>query len=405
MMTSPVPPSAPSTVAQPASPSAVGTWLTRIVLVGFGWLILGMGIAPAGVSYNPGKLYQYVLALTLWLPILALLALRPRRWMDFLREPQMALTALFLAWAAVTLFWSQVPRPADEVGHILTILFFLFAWYSAVGEDQRVVMRLLWICTISLAIVALVTGVAWGLHPSEDGRLAGFGVMANPNLAAGAMGAAVVWLWPLPSPTSRMRLLKVAAMTVLVVFILFTFSRSAWAALFVALIVQLLCRGSRRAWIHAGVLAVMAIAAAVVGMPLLMERGWSLRPEILTRGWELFVLHPWFGLGQGSPFSLDVGAETLTHAHNLFSQLAIELGLVGFLLWVAIWLILGWRAWTHRRETMGQVVLGLWVFGSVLVQFDLPHLVDSPRPGWLMTWIPLAISMTLARRSRGAGHA
>ncbi|HEY4291827.1 O-antigen ligase family protein [Luteibacter sp.] len=401
-MTLPVSHSAPSTCVQPAGPSAIETWLTRIVLVGFGWLILGMGIAPAGVSYNPGKLYQYALALTLWLPILALLALRPRRWMDFLREPQMALTALFLAWAGVTLFWSHVPRAADEVGHILTILFFLFAWYRAVGENERVVIRLLWICTISLAVVALVAGIVRGLHPAEDGRLAGFGVMANANLAAGAMGAAVVWLWPLPAPTARMRLLKSAATTLLVVFMLFTFSRSAWAALVVALIVQLLSRGSRRAWLHAGVLAVVAIAATVVGMPLLMERGWSLRPEILTRGWELFVQHPWFGLGQGSPFTLDAGAETLTHAHNMFSQLAIELGLVGFLLWVAIWLVLGWRAWTCRRETMGQVVLGLWVFGSVLVQFDLPHLVDSPRPGWMMTWIPLAISMALVRRPRGA---
>ena len=72
----------------------------------------------------------------------------------------------------------------------------------------------------------------------------------------------------------------------------------------------------------------------------------------------------------------------------MFSQIAIELGLVGFVLWLAIWL-----------------VLGLWVFGSVLVQFDLPHLVDSPRPGWLMTWIPLAIGMALTRRPRGADSA
>jgi O-antigen ligase len=385
-------------------PSRVETWLTRIVLVGFGWLILGMAVAPAGVSYNPGKLYQYVLALTLWLPILTLLALRPRRWLAFLREPQMALTALFLAWAALTLFWSHVPRPADEVGHILTILFFLFAWFCAVGDDERVVTGLLWICTVSLAAVSIVAGVVWGLHPTEDERLAGFGVMANANLAAGAMGAAVVWVWPLPAPAPGIRLLKALAMTLLMVFMVFTFSRSAWAALFVALIVQLLCRDSRRARIQAGVLAVAGIAAAVIGLPVLRERGWSLRPEILTRGWELFIQHPWFGLGQGSPFTLDAGAETLTHAHNLFSQLAIELGLVGLVLWVAIWLVLGWRAWTHRRQTMGQVVLGLWVFGSVLVQFDLPHLVDSPRPGWLMTWLPLAISMGLARRSRGVAE-
>lgn len=87
------------------------------------------------------------------------------------------------------------------------------------------------------------------------------------------------------------------------------------------------------------------------------------------------------------------------HAHNMFSQLAIELGLPGLLLWTGIWLVLGWRAWRHRHETRGLIVLGIWVFGTVMVQFDLPHLLDSPRPGWLLTWLPLALGMSFGRKT------
>jgi O-antigen ligase len=137
----------------------------------------------------------------------------------------------------------------------------------------------------------------------------------------------------------------------------------------------------------------------ILVLPMLAERGWSLRPEIFMQAKHLFFEHPWKGLGQGSDFQLQVGGETLTHAHNMFSQLAIELGLPGLLLWTGIWLALGWRGWCHRHETLGRIVLGLWVFATIMVQFDLPHLLSSPRPGWLITWLPLALSMSLGRRS------
>jgi hypothetical protein len=31
------------------------------------------------------------------------------------------------------------------------------------------------------------------------------------------------------------------------------------------------------------------------------------------------------------------------------------------------------------------------------VQFDHPHLIDSARPGWLLTWLPLALGLSLGR--------
>jgi O-antigen ligase len=386
-----------------AEQGPVTRWLLRLVLLGVAWLILGMAVMPAGVSYNPGKIYQHVLVLTLFLPALVLLVVRPARSMDFWRHPLVPWVLLLLAWGLLSLAWGHAARKEDEAGHNVSILLFLFAWQQALGRDEALVRRLFLGCGLVMAVVAMVAMVESVLYPQPDARLSGFGVMANANLAAGGMGAALLWLWPWRFEERRWCIAKWLAISVLALFVLMTLTRSALAALFMALVAVVLCRGGRRAWIYAGLLVALGVVSALVGAQILMARGWSLRPEIFAQSVHLFLEHPWRGLGEGTPFQFTAGGEVLTHAHNMYSQLAIELGVPGLLLWTGIWLAVGWMGWRHRREPLGMIVVGLWVFGTVLVQFDLPHLIDSPRPAWLITWLPLALAMSLDRRTDGSG--
>ena len=372
-------------------------WLSWLIFVGVAWLIVGLAVMPSGPSFNPGRWYQRVLALTLYLPVLALLVRHWRIWPDFWRRPLMPAAVLLLVWGWLSLAWGHAERPADEAARNLSILLFLLGWKQALDGDLRRTRWLLVGCAFAFAAVAIPAMVLDGLYPPTDGRLIGFGVMANANLAAGAMGAALIWLWPWSFGDRRMLALKWIAIGLLAFFVLLTQARSALGAMFCALVTMVLVRGGRRSLWFALAIAVLGVAGLAIGMPMLTERGWSLRPEIFAQSARLFLQHPWLGNGQGTPFQLHAGTETLTHAHNMFSQLAIELGLPGLLLWTGLWLALAWRAWRHRGEVLGQLILGLWVFGTVLVQFDLPYLLDSPRPGWLFTWFPLALSMGLGR--------
>ncbi|AIF46462.1 O-antigen ligase family protein [Dyella japonica] len=385
---------------------AVTRWLRRLVVVGVVWLILGMAVMPAGVSFNPGKLYQRVLGLTLYLPALLLLVMRPSRALDFWRRPLVPWVLLLMGWSVLTLLWGHAVRPLDEAGHSVSIVLFLFGWQQVFSRDEALIRRLLVGCGLVMAVVAVAAIAMSLMYPQPDARLAGFGVMANANLAAGAMGAALLWLWPWRFGNTRGCIAKWAAISILGFFVVMTLTRSALAALFVALVLMVLSRGGRRAWLYAGMVVVIGIASAVAGAQFLMARGLSLRPEIFTQAMHLFLTHPWLGLGEGTPFQLKAGGEVMTHAHNMYSQLAIELGLPGLVLWAGIWLALGWLGWRCRREPLGAIVLGLWTFGTVLVQFDLPHLIDSPRPAWLITWLPLALGMSLAYRpGRGGANA
>ena len=118
---------------------------------------------------------------------------------------------------------------------------------------------------------------------------------------------------------------------------------------------------------------------------------------------HLIAQHPWLGLGQNAPFTLVVAGADYTHSHNVLTQTMIELGLPGLLLLVALWLATAWLGWRHRQRVTGRLVL--WVYASVVLQFDMPQLLDSPRPGWLLVWLPLALALWLEldARRRAAG--
>lgn len=370
--------------------------------VGLMALVAGMCALPAGASFNPGKPYQYLLVLSLYLPALILGFARFERWREFGRRPLMPWLMALFAWSTLSLAWTNAARPLDEILRTLSVLVFLFAWFHGVGDDSR---RQRWLLVGGagvLAATAVAAMIRFAIHPPADGRVTGFGVMANANLIAAAMGAGFLWLWPWRFQTPGRRALKWLAMAVMVACLVLADSRSAWAALFAAIFVLLAIRNRERAWRRLLGLGVVGLGVIAAAYPELSERGWSFRPQIMHYAWRLFEQHPWLGMGQGARFTIPVqggmGMDQV-HTHNLFTQIAVELGLPGLLLWSALWLALGWRAWRHRDEVIGRVVLGLWVFASVMVQFDLPHLIDSPRPGWLIIWLPLALSLSLPAAS------
>jgi O-antigen ligase len=148
------------------------------------------------------------------------------------------------------------------------------------------------------------------------------------------------------------------------------------------------------------------VALAMVWRPVLvMERGTSLRPELFAQSMHLIAQHPWLGLGQGAPFTLMVNGAAYTHTHNLLTQMTVELGVPGLLLTVALWLLVAWQGWRHRAQMQGRIVLALWVYASVVLQFDMPQMLDSPRPAWLLVWLPFALTLGLAWRERSLGQA
>ncbi|MEW9625182.1 O-antigen ligase family protein [Rhodanobacter geophilus] len=377
-----------------------GFW-EGVLGVGLVWMMLGLVAMPSGVSFNPGKLYQGSLIVLLYLPAWCLaLSRRATIWKGLLPLPAFRVFLLLLAWAALSLLWAHSRHPGDELSRLLSVLAFLLAWPIWLGDDERRGHRMLLLAGLGIALFAGGYCVQYLHHPPEDGRIVGEGVIATANYAAAVMGAACLWLALLPVADRRVSALRWLALPVLLTFIALTGSRSVWLALALCAVFTPLWHPGRAARWLAGVTLVVVLASCIWPLPVLVERGASLRPELFGQSVHLIARHPWLGLGQNVPFTLTVAGVDYTHSHNVLTQTTIELGLPGLLLVVVLWLMTAWLGWRHRRRMTGRLVLALWVYASVVLQFDMPQLLDSPRPSWLLVWLPLALALWLELRAR-----
>lgn len=394
-------------------PLASSRW-ESVIGLGLGWLMIGMLVMPAGVSFNPGRLYQVSLVVLLYLPVFCL-AVRQRSalWRGLWPQPAFRAFLLLVAWATLSMCWAQQDRPGDEFGRIVSVVLFVLGCQLWGGERTARMEMLLTAVGWAMAVTSLAYSMVFlrAPHPEDldQARIAGEGVIATSNYAAAAMGAACVWLAQLPGRGRAWRVASMGAFMALLLFVALTQSRSVWLALAACALATPLWQRSRAGVLVAALVAVAVLVLSVVALawplPVLMERGASYRPQILVKALHLIAAHPWLGLGQGTDFTIVVGGQHLTHSHNVLTQAAILLGLPGLAVMAVMWALVAWSGWRHRGEPLGRVTLGLWVYASVALQFDMPQLLDSPRPGWLLIWLPFALALGLEVRTRRAAPA
>ena len=255
-------------------------------------------------------------------------------------------------------------------------------------------MTLLRYVGCGMAVCALYFSVPFLLHYQDGDRIVGDGVVANANYAAAAMGVACVWMVHLTPPTRGWNVARWLAVACLLGFVALSDTRSVWLGLAACVVLSPLWR---RRWANqlASLLTLAGVLTLLLSSDPLGVRGMSLRPQIFEHAIGMIRAHPWLGLGQGAPFRFVVAGEQVTHSHNLFTQAAIELGLPGLLLVLVLWLLIGWQGWRRRADPQGRLLLAMWLFASVVLQFDMPQLLDSPRPGWLLIWLPFALALGL----------
>ena len=194
----------------------------------------------------------------------------------------------------------------------------------------------------------------------------------NPNVMAGALLLLLSGLlgflafrWPVLRRAARIILVFAAAFLSVVIFL--TQSRSALITLAAALALLILLR-FRRGWIVVSLVSILAAALIVQAGPqqvwysLASETGgtgtFTLREDIWLRAKIIIGDFPFTGVGMGA-FGEVVDAlypralqpVHTDHAHNLFLQIAVDLGLPGLAAWLACWVTVLIMAWKLVRNS------------------------------------------------------
>ncbi len=423
-------------------PSRLHLWLRRLAWCEPFW-VAALGL----LLLLPPRFLPTVLQIDqangrIWLVLLLLLGWPVRRlaYGTFSRRTPLNWPMLILIiWLPVNM-WASVDQALswEALGYLLLGVAMYFALLNWPPTQQRPQL-IAWVLLLLGGALTLATPLLTELAIGKIFRLPGLDNLfqqaasqvpgnVNANRVAGALvviaplavALGVRWDW-----TKRRWapiLCGLLALAMLVMLIL-TQSRNAYLAMAIAIGVILLLRWPKLLWLLPVALVLAAVVVWRVGLSNLLEallsggawNGLDGRLELWSRAIYAINDFPFTGIGLGTFEKVipvlyplfSIGPDTvITHAHNLWLQVAVDLGLPGLIAYLAmfinvfvvLWQVLRRRTvaldWTLAVGTLG-AILALLIHGI----FDAP--LWGVKPAFI-PWLFIALAMLLGSRAEQA---
>jgi O-antigen ligase len=312
----------------------------------------------------------------------------------------------YMGYLLLSGLWSQ-PLEWYRLGQMCTISVYLLGFFAIthylVQFNGTLFRRSLEFCVLFAAVAATVNIVAfYGEHPFPQKRLAGVGTLTNINEFAVLYGvfAILAMGFALDKKPGGLRALFLLTPVVFIAFAWFGQSRTALAALLLAMLVQLGLTLDRRRplYLGLGVLAALLLALLLVfpeSVEQALLRGRGLRPDIWSEVLKQALHAPLFGNGLVSPLLVETGGRQFANAHSAYLQVFWQGGLVGLGLFLAVLGVAFRHAWSLARTGGNYTVFCLLLFAATVMITDLDTLIARPREQWMLFWFPLAMVLAL----------
>ena len=271
-----------------------------------------------------------------------------------------------------------------QVGRLLLGIAFFYSMVDWTTTQARLQIVLWGLASAGLVLcVGAPFGVNWELARYKSSlipqsiydRFVLLGTdTINPNVMAGYLAllipciiTSLLFEWSQPGYTRKaLYALVVFAMTIVLIL---TQSRAGLLAASAGIAASLILRSGR---IHC-IPGLFIIIAILIGFFLVQMAGTedlNKRLELWSRGWYILQYFAITGIGMGSfPYITEqlypmVLQETLPHSHNLFLQVAIDLGIPGLIAWLVVLTLVIKAAWQTYQRTMRTQVTTLAGFAA-----------------------------------------
>lgn len=240
----------------------------------------------------------------------------------------------------------------------------------------------------------------------------GFGDFANYGwpVAAGIFhGAIAIWAlgFALEKHSSFQRsLFWFFVFTVLSFYVVFTYTRGAWIALTVGVLVVVVLQNSSRGWWSLAIGLAVIFSLVVLFWPQMVfefeKRQLSGRGPIWAYYLKEMTGHWMIGHGLGTPFEYHwpSGEAISPHAHSLYLQQIYDSGVISLALFWGGLIGLLHKSWKLRTNYWVRLAFPSLVFSLVAMLTDVERIFTRPGDYWTVFWLPIAILLAVPMRSK-----
>lgn len=365
------------------------------------WMLpIGYFLLLAGLIILPEKgVYHQSYYLLIVLPCLVASILQPSIFKPLFREPILWCFLILMVWTICSLGWTASDESVTSLIKRPLLVFFLFiaTILLAVQAPRRLHQSLL-AAAIAVLIATLISLALFYQNDPPEQRMIGIGALTNPLLSSHLFGFFCVYWIALAIERKAVKWtpLLVLAAIVMLLAVLATGSRTPILALCTTLVWILIMRPHRWVLSLLTILVISLIVIFAFKPELILIRGASYRPELWQLSLQYIAEHPWFGHGFDAPLKLDVGLSyLLEEPHNFLLSVLFNLGIVGLIPWLVMYLFAITTVWRQRYQPHYLTASVLLIYGLAASMTEGGSIFSRPKEHWLIVWIPIALIAAL----------
>ena len=343
--------------------------------------------------------YHTLIYLLISLPALIVSIIRPKLIFSSLKSTVFKITITLCFFAILSTLWNN-SEVADSrsIRYIINIILFSLAVTYIHLYQQTTIERTLLLAATIWAGFGLIElyNVYYQQGLPISSRIVGSGSLSNTLLTSHVYGAFATFIashYLASTKYHRYQAFYLVIFLSLILFIIQTHSRTPLLAM-VAVFGCLLFKHRNKKVIYVTSLLLASFSIyTLFNYDLLIQRGFSYRPEIWLTALNDIQNKPFFGHGIGSKMSLFIPSlnKAFSDSHNIHIGLTYQLGLAGLVIWLALFVYLFRLYLKNTHNVLIATGFPMFIYGITAGMTEGGSFFSRPKEVWFLIWLPIAI--------------